>query len=341
MRFAFTDDQLLFRDAVREFLAKEYPAESLRAAWDDDLGCDPGRWRALADLGVVGSTAPEALGGLGLRDVDLVPLFEELGRAAFAPPVLETTAVVVPLLSSLAADGRARAALDAIVSGEAVATVGFDDDLVLAADIASLIVRLTKDRVTLHTTDELDLIRQPSIDGARHLFRVTYPSEGDVLASGNDVATMHELAWRRGALGAAAQLIGLGDHMLELTVGYVQERKQFGMPIGSFQALKHHLADALLAVDFARPVVQNAAYSLTHELPTAARDVSAAKAAASEAATHVARTALQCHGAIAYTVEYDLHLWMKRAWALAAAWGDARSHRARVAEHVLGPSEAH
>lgn len=340
MRFAFTDDQLLFRDAVREFLANEFPAAALRARWDGDVAHDPDLWRALVDLGVVASTAPEDLGGLGLREIDLEPLLEESGRVALAEPLLETTAVAVPLLAALD-DVRSREALASIVDGAVLATVVFDDDLVLAADAAALVLHLTSEQISLHEAGALTLERQPSVDGARHLFRVTWNGAGVVLASGPDAASIRDLAWQRGALGAAAQLVGLADHMLDVTVAYVQERKQFGVPIGSFQALKHHLADSLLRAELAKPVVRNAAYSITDGAPTAARDVAAAKAAASDAALHVARTALQCHGAIAYTVEYDLHLWMKRAWALAATWGDARHHRTVVAEHVLGDSGAH
>jgi alkylation response protein AidB-like acyl-CoA dehydrogenase len=139
------------------------------------------------------------------------------------------------------------------------------------------------------------------------------------------------LAFDRGALGTAAVLLGLGQAMLDLTVGYVTERHQFGVPIGSFQAVKHHLADAALALEFARPAVWRAAWSVAHDEPTRARDVSMAKAMASDAAELVGRQALQCHGAIGYTVEADLHLFLKRTWALARTWGDSAHHTDRVA----------
>src|SRR5690606_30370602 len=118
--------------------------------------------------------------------------------------------------------------------------------------------------------------------------------------------------------------------MLDMTVAYVCERRQFGVPVGSFQAVKHRLADALKELAFARPAVHRAAHSLATGAETRARDVAMAKAMASDAARFVGRQALQCHGAIGYTVEHDLHLYLKRTWALAAAWGDAAWHRARV-----------
>jgi alkylation response protein AidB-like acyl-CoA dehydrogenase len=339
VRFAFTDDQLLFRDALREFLAKEYSPDTLRAAWASGVSHSNDLWRGLADLGVVGSTASEADGGLGLREIDLVLLLEESGRAALAEPLLATTAVAIPLLVE-SAEERARSWLEAIVRGESVVAIAVDDGLVLDADTASLLVQFAPGEVVVSSREAFDIAPQPSVDGARHLFRVRATGRGHVIATGDEAERLRSHALDRAALGAAAELIGLADRMLSMTVDYVQQREQFGVPIGSFQAIKHHLADALLAVEFARPVVYSAAYSMTHGLPTAAREVSMAKATASDAATLVAAKALQCHGAIAYTVEYDLHMWMKRAWALASAWGDARYHRARVAESVLGSGAA-
>ena len=334
MRFAFTDDQLLFRDAVREFLTKECPPETVRAAWDTGVAHSDELWQGLADLGVVGLTAPERLGGLGLGELDLVLLLEEAGRAALPEPLLETTAVAVPLLAESGSD-EAGPWVQRLASGDALVAVAVDDGLVLDADVATAVVHLTPDRVALYPIDEVELDRQPSVDGARHLSRMRPTGEGLTIAAARNAGRLRAHAVDRGALGAAAELVGLADRMLTMTTEYVQQREQFGVPIGSFQAIKHHLADALLAVEFAKPVVYNAAYSMTHDLDTASRDVSMAKAAASDAAALVVRHALQCHGAIAYTVEYDLHMWMKRAWALASAWGDARFHRARVAERVL------
>ncbi|MBS1847503.1 MAG: acyl-CoA dehydrogenase [Actinobacteria bacterium] len=139
----------------------------------------------------------------------------------------------------------------------------------------------------------------------------------------------------RATMGTAAQLIGLGRRMLDIAVAYVTEREQFGVPIGSFQAVKHHLADARLALEFAAPAVWRAAWSLATGADTADRDVSMAKAMAADAAHLVGRKALQCHGGIGYTVEYDLHLFLKRAWLLERLWGDTAHHR-RVVARAIG-----
>jgi alkylation response protein AidB-like acyl-CoA dehydrogenase len=164
------------------------------------------------------------------------------------------------------------------------------------------------------------------VDRSRRLFAVSPPvppkSEGSSAAS-------------RAALAAAAELLGLAAHMIDLTVDYAKVRKQFGAPIGSFQAVKHHLASALMKLELARPAVYRAAHSIDHADPDAPLHVSMAKACASDAATFAARVSLQCHGAIGYSFEHDLHLWMKRAWALAAAHGDAAWHRERVARAIV------
>jgi alkylation response protein AidB-like acyl-CoA dehydrogenase len=341
MRFAFTDDQLLFRDAVREVLAKECSPDVVRHAWESGSAHSVELWRALAELGVVGLTVPETDGGLGMKELDLVLLLEESGRAALPEPLLGTTAVAVPLLVE---SGHPVAGewLPAIAGGDAIIAVALGRDLVLDVDVAAALVAYRDERVVLVPAGALDVVRQPSIDGSRHLFSVDWDdANATVLASEIEAQGLVQRALDRGALGAAAQLVGLAEQMLTVTVDYVRQREQFGVAIGSFQAVKHHLADALLAIEFAKPVAYRAAYEMTESPKDASVAVSMAKSSASDAATLVARKALQCHGAIAYTVEYDLHMWMKRAWALAAAWGDARWHRRRVAASVLGPDPAH
>ncbi len=167
-----------------------------------------------------------------------------------------------------------------------------------------------------------------TVDRARRAATVNWQPAPETLVTDDPAAV--DLAFDRGAFGAAALLVGLGQRMLDLTVGYVVERQQFGVSIGSFQAVKHHLADALKELAFARPAVYRAAHSLATGADTRTRDVSMAKAMASDAAWLVGRQALQCHGAIGYTVEHDLQLYLKRTWALAKAWGDPAWHRDRV-----------
>ena len=341
MRFAFTDDQLLFRDTVRDLLAKECQPEQVRYAWVNATGRLPDVWAGLAEMGVVGLTVPEEHGGLGLGQLDLVLLLEETGRVALPEPIVETTGVAAPLLADRAPGDVQAEWLPRIASGDAVVAMGaIGTPFVLDAAAADLLVLERDDRLFALPTGAATLTPQPSVDGSRRLCSVDWSrSDEIVLAEGPEGWHAVTAAFDRGALGTAAQLVGLADRMLEMTVDYVKQRQQFGVPIGSFQAVKHHLADALLRLEFAKPVVHNAAWSTDHDLPTRSRDASMAKCFATEAATTVARTALQCHGAIGYTVEYDLHLWMKRVWALAASWGDAAYHRNRVGVAVLGTQD--
>ena len=139
----------------------------------------------------------------------------------------------------------------------------------------------------------------------------------------------------RAAVATAAELLGLTETMITMAADYAKERHQFGQPIGGFQAVKHLLAGAQVKLEFARPVVYGAAWALDTGDPTATRAASTAKAGASDAATEAARVALQVHGAIGYTWECDLHLFLKRAWALSEAWGSAADHRASVLASLI------
>jgi hypothetical protein len=202
------------------------------------------------------------------------------------------------------------------------------------ADSATVIVVLGSSMGSVVTPEEVALQPVESVDGARRLFALDLGASSWARVQAEHHSEV-DLAFDRAVLGTAAQLLGLTDRMIEMTVAYASERKQFGVPIGSFQAVKHHLANARLALEFARPLVYRAASTVAtgdSERPVA---VSLAKASASDAARLAARVALQCHGAIGYTTEYDLHLFMKRAWALAATWGDAAWHRARVGRAIL------
>jgi len=338
VRFAFTDDQLLFRDTVRDLLDKECQTEQVRFAWVNDDGRLPDVWSALAEMGVLGVQVPEEFGGLGMTELDLVLLLEESGRVGLPDPIVDACAVAAPLLAEVASPEQRQQWLPELVGGGAVVTTAFGGPLVPNADTASLVLAVREGRLVAVPIESAGLERQASVDGGRRLFEVTWHDDrAIVLAEGDAARVAVDRAFDRGALATAAQLIGLGRQMLDLTVGYVKERRQFGVPIGSFQAVKHHLADALLRLEFAVPVVHAAAYAMANGDPDAPRVVSHAKAAANDAARLVGRQALQCHGAIGYTVEYDLHLFLKRAWALSECYGSSAHHRRRVADLVLGP----
>jgi alkylation response protein AidB-like acyl-CoA dehydrogenase len=318
MRFSFTEDQRLLAETVHEVLAKTCPPEAVRT------GERPGpAWRALTEVGLLGAHIAEEHGGLGLSPVDTVLAYEETGRFAMPGPLVET-AVAAP---ALLRDDPAR--LERIASGALVVSARpADAPYFPDADLADLLlVAGPGDEAGI--TEESSLTRHGSVDSTRPLFTASLP----VTESAHGRA-----AFDRAALATAAQLLGLGRRLCEDAVGYAKQRHQFGKAIGSFQAVKHLLADVAVGLEFAAPPVYRAAYSLAHDTPTASRDVSAAKNAAGEAAHRAARTALQVHGAIGYTDELDLHLWLNRVWALRAAWGDEGLHRARLRDALFDGS---
>jgi alkylation response protein AidB-like acyl-CoA dehydrogenase len=184
--------------------------------------------------------------------------------------------------------------------------------------------------------DETVPVAGAELDGARRPAEISWePSPGRLLASGEKARAVLDGLADRAAMATGAVLLGVADRLITMTAAYAVDRIQFGVPIGSFQAVKHHLANALIRLEFARPCVYRAAWSLDEDDPEASAHASMAKAMAGEAATVAARIALQVHGAIGYTWEHDVHLWMKRAWSLSAAWGDSRFHRARVLDRRL------
>jgi alkylation response protein AidB-like acyl-CoA dehydrogenase len=324
MRFAFTDDQQLFAEGLRDLLAKECTPAHVRAAWEDGTGHDAALWSRLGEMGVLGVLVPEDQGGFGGTDVDLVLLLEELGKAAAPGPIVEHAAVVAP---ALAGSDRAGTELAAgLADGSVIATAALDGSpYVPHAQVADIV--LVPGGVA--RTEGAKLTDVDGIDQGRRIFTVdgmnVEPVEFDA-----------DLAFDRGALATAAFLVGLSERMIDVAAEYARQREQYGKPIGAYQAVKHLLADALQKVEFAKPAVYRAAWSISVDEPTRARDVSMAKAFASDAAYRASRSSMQVHGAIGYTWEADLQLWMKKAWALQRAWGDATFHRRRVAESVLG-----
>jgi alkylation response protein AidB-like acyl-CoA dehydrogenase len=250
-------------------------------------------------------------------------------------PLAATAAVAVPALRDHAQSDDAVRWLIEVSSGQSTIGVGLrPNPAVLHAATADVFLLEADDGLHLVDRDVVELVAHQSVDGSRRMCTVEWTPSPATLMSGRRQAVTE--AHARAAIASAAELCGLADSMVAQTVAYVSERRQFGVPVGSFQAIKHHLADALLALEFAKPLVWRAADSTTRRDPQASLHASMAKAAASDAARVVGVAALQCHGAIGYTVECDLHLWLKRSWALQAQDGDAAAHRRKVADQLLG-----
>ncbi|MBE3001207.1 acyl-CoA dehydrogenase family protein [Nocardiopsis sp. HNM0947] len=314
MRFALDDEQRMFGQALRARLSAAGTAGAVRAWAAGDHG--PGRalWSELGEAGVFAVAVEEDRGGAGMLPVELVVAMAEVGRHAVPGPVVETV-----VAGTLLDDADRTAAL---VEGALMVSLAHPPVVphALDADTADLVLALRDGHLHGAVAEKA---LPPSFDPARRLFGW---SEGERVPAREPGAHAADL----GALACAAQALGLGEHLLAATVEYVCAREQFGRPVGEYQALKHRLADTHTALEFARPLVFGAA--LAHGTPEFGRDVSAAKVAASEAAQGAAGTALQLHGAIGYTDEFDLSLWIRKARALRSAWGDPAHHRARVAE---------
>jgi hypothetical protein len=309
------------------------------AAGDRAPGLD--LWRKLAGLGVTALTVPPQWGGLGASPLDLVVGCEEIGHHALPGPVAESLAAVPLLLTALCAEhlcpgGQRDEELCAgwltrLAGGDVLATLAIPPGLPYAvdADVAALVLLADTDTVWLATPGA----RHQSVDGSRWLYEV---SGGRIVAQGPAVAGVIRRAHAAGALASAAQLLGAGRALLEASVRHATQRTQFGRPVGAFQAVKHRLADVAIGLEFARPLADAAAVALAGSRATAGRDVSAAKVACAEAAYRAARAALQVHGAIGYTREHDLSLWLTKVRALLPAWGTQAEHRAIVMAAVGG-----
>ncbi len=309
-----------FAAAVHDLLGgADVPAAARRWA-DGDLAPGLALWRRLAALGVSALAVPEKWGGLGASPLDLVVACEELGHHALPGPVAESLAAVPALLGGLAETAEWLAGLAA---GDLIATLAMPPRLPFAADAgAAGLVLLAQDgavyRARLGATHR-------SVDPARSLSEA---HGGEVLA--RNAAGAAARALDLGALACSAQLLGAGRALLEASVRHASVRAQFGRPVGAFQAVKHKLADVAIGLEFARPLLDAAATALGDDAATAGRDVSAAKVACADAAYRAARAALQVHGAIGYTAEHDLSLWLSKVRALVPAWGSQAEHRARV-----------
>ncbi len=314
MRFGLPDTALALRDGLREVLASACSPAVIRAAIDDEASAS--LWKSLGSFGLPGLLVSDARGGLALDELAFVAAMEEAGWHGVPGPLVETTSYLPAV--DLPVDGSVRLAVQqpqmsyVPYAGVATHVVRAADAEILAGDFGPPVA---------------------TVDPSRAM--VAMPPAPEVV--GLSVERRNELraARSRATLGTAAFLLGLARRQVDLTVGYVKDRQQFGVPVGSFQAVKHPLADAVVGTEFAWPAVLRAAYSLLTADPDADLHVSMAKALASDASYRVSRVCLQAHGAIGYTVEYDLQLFMKRTWALANDWGTAAEHRAAVARALL------
>ena len=337
MDFRFTKEQQMMADTVGGLLADLCQPADLRRLMKSDAARDDTRWSALVELGLQGALVPEDKGGLGLGAVDFVLIAQACGYACLPEPLVENAGVVVPLLADLSRDRRATDVLDRALAGEITVALAHPSNPFIAdADTAGALLVVDGDAVHLCEKGEGQLLRQPSVDPFRRLFTLARaPDASNRIATAGELHGALEAAVDRGALFAAAQLLGIAQRAVDLAIAYAKDRSQFGKPIGSYQAVKHLLATAQVKIEFARPVVQAAAASLDSADAFSRARISQAKLMAGEAADLACRTSVQVHGAMGYSSEVDVHFFLKRALALSSWWGDRRFHLERVAHRAF------
>jgi alkylation response protein AidB-like acyl-CoA dehydrogenase len=333
--FDLAEEQSDFRAVVRAYLAQRFPVDRLRALWDGEKVDLDQIWAELAELGLFGMAVPEDHGGVGASQVEPALALEEAGYAGLPLPLLETAAVAAPLLSEFGSDELRETWLPRIVAGDAVVSLAIDgSDFVVWGQESDAVVTARGDELHLVPAER---IRWRALDTEDVTRRLALASFGEldestrITADSAAVIRAHDLA----RAATANLLVGVAQRLLDMVRGYSLERRQFGQLIGSFQALKHRMADIAVAIESARGLSWYAAYAASHEPDNAGLAARTAKAAAAAAGYESSRGALQIHGGIGFTWEHDLHFWLKRSRALEAAYGNASDHRVAIGRAVL------
>jgi alkylation response protein AidB-like acyl-CoA dehydrogenase len=331
MNFDLTDDQRSIQRTARDFLAAGYPSEEVRRlAYDTRRGFSDDGWAGICELGWPALLIAEEHGGLGLGVVELAVVQEELG-AALAPSPFLSTVLAAALIADAGTDAQRERWLPALAAGEArgtVATLREDGGWTAVPDADGADVVVVRDGEAWALAEEASTEAVEALDPTRRLWRVQATGELEPLPG--DGARASDIA----AVALAAESVGVARRAMDMAVQYAKERQQFGRPIGAYQGVSHECAQMLLEVEGARSTALYAAWTLDHEPESAPLAASMAKAYASDAGWRVPAAALQVHGGIGFTWEHDLHLWLKRGKANAYLWGDAREHRARVADRI-------
>lgn len=322
MNFDFTDDQRAIKETARDLLASRFKLERLRELAESKTYADDA-WSEVSELGWPGIFIAEEHGGQGLGALELVILLEELGYVLAPLPFLSNAAAGLILQDAGATDRLA-----GVASGEQRGTVGVVKDgkanLVPDAEQADFIVLLDGTEATLVERGDAQVEAIDAIDPTRRYATVT-ASGGESLG---DVSRGRDLI----ALAVAAELVGIGQRVMEMAVEYAKDRKQFDRPIGAYQAVSHACAEMLKKVEGSRSLVYYAGWAADAAPDEFSLAASAAKAYASDMGWEVSASALQVHGGIGFTWEHDLHWFLKRAKTDGVLYGSARDHRERVAE---------
>jgi alkylation response protein AidB-like acyl-CoA dehydrogenase len=375
MDFDFTQEQVMLRNLTREFLSRESTPRAVRAAMEDPRGFSDATWRQMSEMGLPGVAIDAGYGGQGLGMVELALVLDEMGRAAYPGPYFATALLAASAITASGQENQMARYLPDIAHGRTRATLALIDDALAwtpagvtmraeqrgdgfvlsgekrfvpfaeAADLLLVVARTGDgpDGTTVFVVprDLAGVTTSPNIEMDRTNQTSTVAFEG-VSVGPDAVIGEVDRGWaiigpmlQRAAVGAAAEMLGAARRCLDMSVEYARVRQQFGQPIGMFQAIKHMCADMLLEVENAHAAVYYAAWALDAGSPDAALAASSAKAYVGEAARKVCGSAVQVHGGIGFTWEYDLHLYFKRAKHFEPLYGDADFHREQALRLML------
>jgi len=357
MQFGLSESQEFLRDSARKFFAGECPSAEMRRLMETDTAYDAALWSKLTDQGYTGIIFPEAYGGVGLGKVELMLLMEEAGRALLPGPFFSTVILAGSLLEAVGTPAQKKQYLAPICRGEVRAAVAIVEaeaswnpaDLQLSATnrkltgtkffvsdaaVADFILVMTRNGVFVvdRKAPGLHISPMSGMDLTRKLYVVEFANTpAEEIGGDADLTDPFDIA----TAALCAELVGGMQRTLEITVEYAKTRKQFGKPIGMFQAVQHQCADMYLETESSRSAVYYAGWALEENAPDATTAVSIAKMYASDAARTVGNRGIQIHGGMGFTWENDLHLYYRRAKSSETAFGDATFHRERIASLVV------
>lgn len=371
MNFGLTETQQTLKNTVRKFLAAECPLAEVRKQMETETAFDASLWRKIAEQGWTGMIFPEEYGGFGMGMVEMGAALEEMGRALLPGPFFSTVVLAGSVLDAAASESQKRKYLGAICRGEAKATLALLEEsaswspdgvqmkangLSLSgrklfvpdagvADFLVVVARMDGDLalfVVPSGAPGLRVTHLNAMDNTRKLYEIEFDSvPAELLAQGGRARKALDQALDIATAGLVAEMTGGMQRLLEITVEYAKTRKQFGRPIGEFQAVQHQCADMLVYTESSRSAAYYAAYAIQEGIPEAHLAVSVAKAYASDAYRETGNRAIQIHGGMGFTWENDAHLFYRRAKASELAFGDAAFHRERIAKMVVDAPQTH
>ena len=372
MQFGLTETQQVLKNSAREFFSAECPIAEVRRLMETAAAYDPALWQKMAHQGWTGIIFDEEYGGLGLGLVEMAVALEEMGRALLPGPYLSTVLLAGVAIDAGGNPAQKKKYLSRISMGEARATLAliessasWEPDAVqlaaeptpegfalngrkmfvpdaAAADFLVCAARRGADLglfIVPRTARGLTVSPLPAIDETRKLYQVVFEdvpvAEEDFLAIGDSARDALDRALAVATVALAAEMVGGMQRVMEIAVEYAKARKQFGKPIGQFQAVQHLCADMLLLTESSRSAAYYAAWALQERAPEADAAVSIAKAYASDAYREVGNRGIQVQGGMGFTWENNVHLYYKRAKASELMFGDATYHREQIARRVI------